>query len=485
MGRPGGDNPSRHSEKEHAVTFDPGSVTLAYVHQNVEAHSFGDSLVNLLVQDMATEQRIMRGGYIGIRGGTDGLPEARNLAVRRFLEGKDAEWLFWVDTDMGFAPDALERLLAVADPNDAPIVGALCFAQKETDRDGMSGYRCHPRVTIMDWVETPEGSTFMGRHRWPVGSVVRCSGTGSACIVIHRTVLEEVQAKFGTWYDRQRTGDGRLAGEDLSFCMRAAACGFPVHVHTGVRTSHLKNLWLSEADYWADYLAPPAAERVAVLVPVLGRPQNAEPFMRALRASTGLATAYALVGPEETAKATCASEAAWRAAGAEVITSSSAVSFAEKVNLGYAKTSEPWLFLTGDDVRFWPGWLDHAQHMASWTSRIYDVIGTNDLGNPRVLAGEHATHLLIRRSYIDAQGGGWDGPGVLAHEGYRHWYVDDEIVTAARQRDAWVMALGSKVEHLHPAWGKADRDAVYDLGEASARADHALFIERLEAHRDA
>jgi hypothetical protein len=462
---------------------DPGSVTLAYVHQNSQANSFGDSLVNLIVQDMATEQRIMRGGYIAVRGGTDGLPAARNLVAQRFLE-KPAEWLFIVDTDMGFAPDTLERLLEVADPAERPIVGALCFAQKETERDGLSGYRCHPRVTIMDWVETPEGSTFMGRTRWPVGEVVRCSGTGSACLVIHRSALETVQARYGTWYDRQVAGDGRLVGEDLSFCMRAGACGLPVHVHTGVRTSHLKSMWLSEADYWADYLPPPARDEVAVVVPVLGRPQNAEPFMRSLRASTGLAVAYAVVGPEETADAALASERAWRDAGAEVITGPG-LTFAEKVNLAYAVTSQPWLFLVGDDVRFWPGWLDHAQHMADWSGGTYDVVGTNDLGNPRVLAGQHATHLLVRRSYVDEQGGGWDGPGVLAHEGYRHWYVDDEIVMAARQRGTWMMALGSRVEHLHPAWGKADRDAVYDLGEASAKVDRALFLQRSGAHRAA
>ena len=38
---------------------------------------------------------------------------------------------------------------------------------------------------------------------------------------------------------------------------------------------------------------------VTVIVPVLGRPQNAEPFMRSLRASTGLATVYAVAEPND------------------------------------------------------------------------------------------------------------------------------------------------------------------------------------------
>jgi hypothetical protein len=46
----------------------------------------------------------------------------------------------------------------------------------------------------------------------------------------------------------------KMMGEDLSFCMRAGSLGIPVHVHTGVKTTHLKQLWLSEADYLDQYL---------------------------------------------------------------------------------------------------------------------------------------------------------------------------------------------------------------------------------------
>jgi hypothetical protein len=38
---------------------------------------------------------------------------------------------------------------------------------------------------------------------------------------------------------------------------RATALEIPVHVHTGVRTTHLKHLWLDERIY--DRLAPPDA----------------------------------------------------------------------------------------------------------------------------------------------------------------------------------------------------------------------------------
>jgi hypothetical protein len=226
---------------------------------------------------------------------------------------------------------------------------------------------------------------------------------------------------------------------------------------------------LSEVDYWQYRPAPPASEATTVIVPVLGRPQNARPFMETLRASTGMAHVVAVTSEDEDADA-------WTEAGA-LVRMTDEPSFACKVNAALDRTDTPWIFITGDDVRFHPGWLDHAQHVGNLQK--VGVVGTNDLGNPRVMAGEHATHLLIRRSYIDEVGASWDGPGLVCHEGYRHWYVDDEIVTAAKLRGEWGMALGSFVEHLHPIWDKGETDATYELGQSFAKDDAKLFKNRV------
>jgi hypothetical protein len=461
---------------------DLGKVALAYVHENELATSFHDSLLNLLMFDMTHDGLLAHeSGRIAVRYGTDGLVAARNTAIRSFLES-GADWLLWVDTDMGFEPDSLYRLLAVADPIDRPIVGGLCFANREFAHDGMGGFWTAPRPTIYGWSEMSDGLPhFVSQEVYAVNSLVRCAGTGSAFILIHRSAFERVSlvaAQAGQpedgWYNRARGTDGSLLGEDISFCVRAGAAGIPIYVHTGVRTTHLKEVWLGESDHWRRFVPPPAAEEVAVLVPVMRRPQNAAPFMRCLRASTGLATVYVVAHDDDRETI-----AAWLDAGAQVI-SGDVTTFAEKVNYGYRQTAEPWLLLTGDDVRFRAGWLDHAQHFGNTFGA--DVVGTNDLANPSVIAGEHAVHPLIRRTYVDKMGASWDGPGVVAHEGYRHWFVDNEIVTAAKQRGVWQMALGSVVEHLHPYVGKADTDEVYALGESSAKADEEVFRARCETY---
>jgi hypothetical protein len=233
----------------------PGAVMLGYLHGETVHASFMHCVLQLVGYDAARAGRIWQAGWMGMRAGTGQLPEARNKVVVAFLDS-EAEWLLWVDTDMGFEPDALERLLEHADPARAPVVGGLCFALDYTDTDGMGGYRARPMPTVYDFREVGEQTGFVRIVDYPPDTFLKCAGTGSAFVVIHRTAFERVAERCGPrWYDRipNPTNDD-LISEDLSFCLRLAAVGIPVHVHTGVGTTHAKTIYVGEDSY-----APPRA----------------------------------------------------------------------------------------------------------------------------------------------------------------------------------------------------------------------------------
>ena len=229
---------------------EPDAVTLAYVHDATVAFSWHASLHNLTMADLAGPRRIYRGGEVAIRCASAGqLAEARNRAVAHFLADGRAPWLFWTDTDMGFAPDTLERLLAAADAEERPVVGALCFASQEVEPDGMGGWRAQATATIFDWIREGDLEGFAARADYEPVSPLACDATGMACTLIHRSALERIGRDWGpVWYDRIAAREGSV-GEDLSFCMRLRDAGVPLHVHTGIRTTHLKRLWLAEGDY--------------------------------------------------------------------------------------------------------------------------------------------------------------------------------------------------------------------------------------------
>jgi hypothetical protein len=227
------------------------AVVVAYVNSNTVTYSWHHSMIELIGHDMGNKGRVLQGGYIAIRHGTGGLVEARNKAITNFLTDGRAEWLWWIDTDMGFAADTVDRLMEAADPVERPIVGALCFSQREISSDGMGGWRCTATPTIYDWVNVGDQHGFAVRWDYKPDTVEQCAGTGSACILIHRSVFEKIAEKIGpVWYNRvPNRSMGELMSEDLSFCMHAGAAGIPVHVHTGVKTTHQKLLWLSELDF--------------------------------------------------------------------------------------------------------------------------------------------------------------------------------------------------------------------------------------------
>jgi hypothetical protein len=168
---------------------------------------------------------------------------------------------------------------------------------------------------------------------------------------------------------------------------------------------------------------------------------------------------------------------ALRAAGADVMTlSTGRRSFGEKINCGYHATDQPWIFTAADDLVFHRDWFSRA---LAWAKPEHGVIGTNDIGNPSVMCGQHSTHSLVRRSYIETYSGVVDMPNTVMYPGYGHEWVDTEFIGTAKVRGAFVMAFDSIVEHQHPAWDHLiERDATYRKGESSGPADRRLYDRR-------
>lgn len=219
---------------------------------------------------------------------------------------------------------------------------------------------------------------------------------------------------------------------------------------------------------------------IAVLVPVLGRPASAQPLADSLASATAVAHRLIFIcSRRDEAKI-----AACRATSAEVMIvpwEPRHADFAKKINHAFSLTDEPFIFQGADDIRFHPGWDVQALALAHKTGA--GVIGTNDLGNPMVKRGKTSTHSLIRRAYIEEQGGTFDGTGTVFSEAYDHQYVDNELCEVARMRGQFAFAQRSTVEHLHPHWGRGTDDEIYRKGQLHTLSDRKLFQQRMAQMR--
>ena len=213
----------------------PQHAVIGYVHGPLVTAPFMASLL-ALHRDHWVRTRI--DAVFAAPSGPN-ISEARNLVCRRFLEETTAPWLWFLDTDMVFAPGALDRLIAGADPVERPVVGALCYSQDEATGE--------KRPTLYELVEQNGQPGFARYQTWPEDACFPVAATGAACLLVHRTALERVEKAAGDraapWF-RESVIGAALVGEDMTFCLRCAVAGVPVHVATGITVGHMKTTML-------------------------------------------------------------------------------------------------------------------------------------------------------------------------------------------------------------------------------------------------
>jgi GT2 family glycosyltransferase len=209
-------------------------AVIAYVRPDYVRGEFMESMLAL-----QRASKTVVDNFIYIRSGPN-IAGPRNEAVARFLTEYRAPWLLMVDTDMVFTPDTLDRLVAAADPKERPIMGGLCYAETNDGEIRPTLYELAPD-------QSGDGSiAFAWYDVWPENAPFHVGATGTACLLVHRTVFERVASGFGKvdrvwpWF-RESTNGRRRLGEDLTFCIRAGLAGIPIYVHTGVQVGHMKS----------------------------------------------------------------------------------------------------------------------------------------------------------------------------------------------------------------------------------------------------
>jgi len=204
---------------------------LAFPHPGTVRAEFMLKVVDLVQAEgtrVASIAQIQTGPGIGM---------ARNNLTAEFLKSP-AEWLFMLDTDMVISLGTLPALLEAADPEERPVVGALCCVINENQ----------VRTTVYT-ASRDEAGEFAFRHllEWPHDTILRVDATGCACMIMHRNAFKRISEAHpeedGLWFAEMVVGKHQL-GEDLSFCLRCSMAEIPVFVHTGVEVGHMKTLQL-------------------------------------------------------------------------------------------------------------------------------------------------------------------------------------------------------------------------------------------------
>jgi len=218
------------------------TVCIAYIHPGQVSSYFTESLVATLFWDQNRRRRIKN---IYQEWSSANVSQSRNIVTQRFLDRHDSDWLLWIDSDMQWDPRDIDVILDAADESARPVLGGLAF--------GMAHGALFP--TIYQFADIGGRLTTIRVREYERDALVQVAATGAAWLLIHRSVLQAMKDRnFNEafpWFQETHNGPDPV-GEDITFCLRAGICGFPIFVHTGIRVGHHKSLVLTESMFDAE-----------------------------------------------------------------------------------------------------------------------------------------------------------------------------------------------------------------------------------------
>lgn len=147
---------------------------------------------------------------------------SRNSLATQAIQA-EADYVLWLDSDMVFEPNLLERMMAVLTENDLDILTGLYF-RRTPPYSPVLFDKLEIKDNLTEWSEFSE----IPNHLFEVG------GCGFGCVLMRTDPFLDVQSRFGNMF--VPVGD---TGEDLAFCWRARQCGFKVWCDPTIICGHV------------------------------------------------------------------------------------------------------------------------------------------------------------------------------------------------------------------------------------------------------
>ena len=143
-----------------------------------------------------------------------------------------ADYLLFVDTDMLFPPDALDRLLALK-----VDIASVTYNK-----------RCHPRCSVVKLVPEYDSEYAVDdsvtERPIPLEAIThpfRCGGAGTGFMLIKMSVFDRIPRPWFFFTPEMETPEGKIeaTGEDIFFYGRARDHGFDIWIDPTIRVGHI------------------------------------------------------------------------------------------------------------------------------------------------------------------------------------------------------------------------------------------------------
>jgi GT2 family glycosyltransferase len=163
--------------------------------------------------------------------------DARNQITKYALDKGGFDYVLWLDSDMTFGPDLMEKLLADMEPEDGErrqAVSGLCFGRRPPFKPCI--YKSLD-VQQQGQMIYPKAEVYLDYPRDQLFEVAAC---GFACVMMRMDVLEAMGIYGVPFFPI-----GGL-GEDLTFCWRAQKLDIKFHCNSRLKIGHIMRIHVDE-----------------------------------------------------------------------------------------------------------------------------------------------------------------------------------------------------------------------------------------------
>lgn len=154
--------------------------------------------------------------------------DSRNQLAAKAIEF-ECDYIMWFDSDMVFAPDTLQKLIA----DDKDIITGLYFRRSAPFTP-----------VIFERLDIEDGEVkFKNYDDYPKDELFEIAGCGFGCVLMKTDVLFDIPD--GQWF----TPSIGL-GEDCAFCIRAREKGYKIWCDPSVKLAHMGYVPVTESTYF-------------------------------------------------------------------------------------------------------------------------------------------------------------------------------------------------------------------------------------------
>jgi GT2 family glycosyltransferase len=164
--------------------------------------------------------------------------DARNQITKYAIEKGGFDYILWLDSDMTFEPDLMERLIADIEGTEDGIrkmaVTGLCF-----------GRRPPFKPCIYSELEVKQEGNLITPHagnywEYPRDSVFEVEACGFACVLMRMEMLEAMGIYGVPFFPVAGLG------EDLTFCWRARKLDMKFYCDSRLKIGHIMRIHVDE-----------------------------------------------------------------------------------------------------------------------------------------------------------------------------------------------------------------------------------------------